>query len=93
MMIRNAGGRVFDVIRTLTTLRAIGNPGTIVVMHHTGTLEPSIEWLCVRIIIKSLSDCGLTHWFDDDVKKNLLEVAPEHKEEIEKMNFGEIKNP
>lgn len=34
-MIRNAGGRAFDAIRTLTALQTIGAPGTIVVMHHT----------------------------------------------------------
>jgi carbonic anhydrase len=36
-MVRNAGGRVFDAIRTLAVLQTIGAPGTIVVMHHTGT--------------------------------------------------------
>lgn len=34
-MIRNAGGRVFDAIRSLAVLQTIGSPGTIVVMHHT----------------------------------------------------------
>ncbi|KAI1618946.1 carbonic anhydrase [Exophiala viscosa] len=34
-MVRNAGGRAFDAIRTLATLQTIGAPGTIVVMHHT----------------------------------------------------------
>ena len=34
-MIRNAGGRVMDAIRTLSVLQTIGAPGTIVVMHHT----------------------------------------------------------
>lgn len=35
-MVRNAGGRAFDAIRTLSVLQTIGAPGTIVVMHHTG---------------------------------------------------------
>lgn len=34
-MVRNAGGRAFDAIRTLAVLQTIGSPGTIVVMHHT----------------------------------------------------------
>ncbi|KAK0860464.1 hypothetical protein LTR02_009857 [Friedmanniomyces endolithicus] len=34
-MVRNAGGRVFDALRTLAVLQTIGSPGTIVVMHHT----------------------------------------------------------
>jgi carbonic anhydrase len=38
-MVRNAGGRAFDAIRTLSVLQTIGNPGTIVVMHHTGKRE------------------------------------------------------
>lgn len=40
-MVRNAGGRAFDAIRTLSVLQTIGNPGTIVVMHHTGKLYPA----------------------------------------------------
>jgi carbonic anhydrase len=35
-MVRNAGGRVMDAMRTLTVLQTIGAPGTIVVLHHTG---------------------------------------------------------
>ena len=38
-MVRNAGGRAFDAIRTLSVLQTIGNPGTIAVMHHTGEFE------------------------------------------------------
>ena len=34
-MVRNAGGRAFDAIRTLAVLQTISAPGTIVVMHHT----------------------------------------------------------
>lgn len=43
-MVRNAGGRAFDVIRTLSVLQTIGAPGTIVVMHHTGKFltKPSL---------------------------------------------------
>ncbi|KAF2807017.1 carbonic anhydrase [Mytilinidion resinicola] len=69
-MVRNAGGRVFDAIRTLAVLQTIGAPGTIVVMHHT--------------------DCGMTHWHDPEIKKALVEIAPEEKESIEASKFGEI---
>lgn len=34
-MVRNAGGRAVDAIRTISVLQTIGNPNTIVV-HHTG---------------------------------------------------------
>jgi len=33
--VRNAGGRAFDALRSLAWLGVIGNPGTIVIMHHT----------------------------------------------------------
>jgi carbonic anhydrase len=36
-MVRNAGGRAFDAIRTLAVLQTIGAPKTIAVMHHTGS--------------------------------------------------------
>lgn len=35
-MVRNAGGRAFDAIRTISVLQTIGNPKTIIVLHHTG---------------------------------------------------------
>ncbi len=70
-MVRNAGGRAFDAIRTLAVLQTIGQPGTIVVMHHT--------------------DCGMTHFHDDAIKDALLQVAPEEKDTIENLKFGEIK--
>ncbi|KAF1998102.1 hypothetical protein P154DRAFT_524405 [Amniculicola lignicola CBS 123094] len=69
-MVRNAGGRAFDAIRTLAALQTIGRPGTIAVMHHT--------------------DCGMTHFHDDAIKKALIELAPEVKESIEASKFGEI---
>lgn len=34
-MIRNAGGRAFDAIRTISALQTIGDAKAIVVMHHT----------------------------------------------------------
>lgn len=42
-MVRNAGGRAFDAIRTLSVLQTIGAPGTIVVMHHTGKFVSKLE--------------------------------------------------
>lgn len=42
-MVRNAGGRALDAIRTLSVLQTIGAPGTIVVMHHTGKLAATPE--------------------------------------------------
>ncbi|TVY24492.1 Uncharacterized protein LHYA1_G007078 [Lachnellula hyalina] len=71
-MVRTAGGRAFDAIRTLAVLQTIGNPTTIVVMHHT--------------------DCGMTHFHDDAVKKALIEQSPSEKVAIEGMKFGEIKD-
>ncbi|KAH6608572.1 hypothetical protein Trco_001918 [Trichoderma cornu-damae] len=34
-MIRNAGGRAMDAIRTISILQTIGNAKTVVVLHHT----------------------------------------------------------
>lgn len=37
-MVRNAGGRAFDAIRTISVLQTIGHSKTVIVMHHTGGL-------------------------------------------------------
>jgi carbonic anhydrase len=34
-VIRNAGGRVVDAMRSINALDAIGNTGTVIVVHHT----------------------------------------------------------
>lgn len=35
-------------------------------------------------------DCGMTHFHDSDIKKALLEIAPEEKSLIEDTKYGEI---
>lgn len=70
-MIRNAGGRASDAVRSLLTLDAIAGLKTIAVVHHT--------------------DCGTTLVPDEEVREMLRKRAPDRKEEIEKMTFGEIK--
>lgn len=63
-MVRNAGGRAFDAIRTLAVLQTIGSPGTIVVMHHTGkSLEGS--FLILFIIDTSRLWYDSFPWFGD----------------------------
>ncbi len=39
-MIRNAGGRVFDLLRSIAVLQTIANPCAIIVMHHSGKERP-----------------------------------------------------
>jgi hypothetical protein len=40
-VIRNAGGRVSDALRTIAVMQVIAEPSWIVVLHHTGTTHPS----------------------------------------------------
>jgi len=89
-MVRNAGGRVFDAIRTLAVLQTIGAPGTIVVMHHTG--KSARTNIPQNLSLTYSLDCGMTHFHDDQIKNALGEIAPQEKERIETMTFGEIKN-
>lgn len=53
-MVRNAGGRVSDVIKTLAVLQTIGAPGTIAVMHHTGMLAPDSSSQTSLTMVKRL---------------------------------------
>jgi carbonic anhydrase len=86
-LILNAGGRAFDAIRSLAVLQTIGQPGTIVVMHHTGMFVYWYKGLRVELM---RLDCGMTHFHDDTVRKALVELAPQEKESIEASKFGEI---
>ncbi len=53
-MIRNAGGRTFDVERSLGVLGRIGNPGTICVMHHTDCPAPQTYLTLSLIVLTTL---------------------------------------
>jgi len=35
-VVRNAGGRALDAVRSLAVLQTIAGPNIVVVMHHTG---------------------------------------------------------
>jgi hypothetical protein len=53
-MVRNAGGRVFDALRTLAVLQTIGAPGTIAVMHHTGMPAASNVYLATLTAVQHM---------------------------------------
>ena len=91
-MVRNAGGRAMDAIRSIAVLQTIGGIGTLVVMHHTGKLSTSIRdgYLLGHARLIFAEDCGMTHYHDATVKKALLEFAPDAEELIEETKFGEI---
>lgn len=40
----------------------------------------------------TLTDCGMTHFHDADIKNALLEVAPAEQSQINSSHFGEIVN-
>jgi carbonic anhydrase len=40
-----------------------------------------------------LSDCGLSHFHDDQIREALKEISPEAKDLIESTKFGEITAP
>lgn len=35
-MVRNAGGRALDAVRSIAVLQTIAGPNIVVVLHHTG---------------------------------------------------------
>lgn len=41
-------------------------------------------------ITDSAKDCGMTHFHDADIKKALVEISPNTKEQIEAAKYGEI---
>jgi hypothetical protein len=53
-MVRNAGGRVFDALRTLAVLQTIGAAGTIAVMHHTGMPAASNVYLATLTAVQHM---------------------------------------
>jgi carbonic anhydrase len=92
-VIRNAGGRVVDAMRSINALDAIGNMGTLIVVHHTGMSQqhPKLgECRCADLVVLEI-DCGMTHMPDANVRKMLKARTPELSEEIDGMTFGEIK--
>jgi len=71
-IVRNAGGRASDAVRSISVLQTILEAGTVIVIHHT--------------------DCGLTNFSNDDVRKALTARVPEQKAVIEAMEIGAIEH-
>jgi len=51
-VIRNAGGRVVDAMRSINALDAIGNLGSLIVVHHTDCGMTHMPDVDVRKMLK-----------------------------------------
>ena len=89
-VIRNAGGRAMDAMRSIQVLNAINNLGVIVVVHHTGKTKFLIPREG-REGCSHLLDCGTTHVKDSEVKEVIKKTGTNiPASDIDAMNFGEI---
>lgn len=50
-MVRNAGGRAVDAVRTISVLQTIGNAKTVAIVHHTGK---SRQHCCSLILVANI---------------------------------------
>jgi hypothetical protein len=46
-----------------------------------------------RFSDKNAKDCGVTRFHDEAIREALMEIAPEEKERLAEMEFGEITGP
>lgn len=85
-VVRNAGGRAIDSMRSLAVLNAINPLGLVVVVHHTGNqhsvtvFESSTNHQC--------ADCGTTHVKDAEVRQSIRDLGSSAS--VDSMDFGEI---
>jgi carbonic anhydrase len=89
-IIRNAGGRAADAVRSLVVLDALIPIGTVMVIHHTGKRFYCL-FVCVWMRADDwCKDCGTTHVLDDEVRRVVKARSPEMAGAVEGMVFGEI---
>lgn len=87
-IIRNAGGRAMDAMRSIQVLHAINPLGLIVVVHHTGMCwSLAHEWW--RLLTTYL-DCGTTHVHDQEVRDSINKMTSLDASTVDAMQFGEI---
>lgn len=78
-------------MRTIAVMQSIISPGYIIVMHHTGIFNSFLILLAADVTDTLHPDCGMTHFLDPTVRETLLKISPLKKDEIEAMEFGEIR--
>lgn len=84
-MIRNAGGRASEALRSLEVMGTIGPLHLIVVIHHTGNFMLRTDEF---IVAYENPDCGGLFTSDEEVRHKLSLRSPDHAEEIKHKNFG-----
>jgi carbonic anhydrase len=84
------GGRAHTSLKQIAAVQVVSDPGTIIVIHHSGmSLIPLFAAMSTDAG-SITSDCGMSHVSDRDVKDLLMGLAPEDEDEIEASKFGEI---
>ncbi|KFA81601.1 hypothetical protein S40288_09374 [Stachybotrys chartarum IBT 40288] len=91
-MIRNAGGRALDAVRSISVLQTLGNAKTVVIIHHTGESSLVIMWMKTEELIHRL-DCGMSHVCDEIMRQAMLSIAPDQKDVISESKYGEMAGP
>ncbi|KAH6663064.1 carbonic anhydrase [Halenospora varia] len=75
-----------------------GPPPPVVIRNAGGRAGPALRSIiCLdhlvgvgTIVVIHHTDCGLTHLRDAQIRSSLTGKAPDHADEISKMEFGEI---
>ena len=85
-VIRNAGGRAMNVMRSLRVLNDITPLGLILVVRHTRQSTSLASGLHCSAL-----DCGTTHVSDNEICENIKKVSSLPAKDIEAMDVGKIK--
>lgn len=93
-IVRNAGGRTSEALRSIVCIDTLIGLEAVIVVHHTGsfTIQPiqqlpkTIEEAHKECYI----DCGLTHLTNASIRASLLSKDPSLELSVSKMDFGEI---
>jgi carbonic anhydrase len=93
--VKNAGGRAtLDAVRSIVTLRSlntVSEGGTVAVIHHTGKYGSLIgrqKLLVTLQMLRLLTDCGMTHLSEEDIKADIKKRTPAEALRGSSMEFG-----
>ena len=93
-IVRNAGGRTSEALRSIVCMDTLIGLEAVIVVHHTGSfttqpiqqLPKTIEEANKECYI----DCGLTHLTNASIRASLLSKDSSLEHSVSKMDFGEI---
>lgn len=87
-VIRNAGGRAIDALRSVVISQQLLGTREIIIVHH---VSQNFGHCVVALLIIKQTDCGMLTFSDNDIRSKISTDLRENADHIAFLPFGDLK--